>query len=105
MMPAPVKVRSFRKAPEYHEALVRVREWTRERFKLSDDATILVSEIACGLPGCPPLETVVAFWTADETRHHFKVFKPVLEVTPDDLPFTWLMNSLAAPAGFGCDCC
>src|SRR5262249_28016879 len=29
------------------------------RFKLAQDAPILVGEIACGLPGCPPLETVV----------------------------------------------
>ena len=39
-----------------------MREWTRERFRLAADAIILVSEIACGLPGCPPLETVVVFW-------------------------------------------
>ena len=51
------------------------RAWTRARFALPEDAVILVSEIACGLPGCPPLETVVAFWT-DDRRHRFKLFKP-----------------------------
>ena len=66
-------LRSFDTRPEHLEALERVREWTRARFKLAEDATILVSEVACGLPGCPPLETVVAFWTEGDTRHHFKV--------------------------------
>jgi nitrate reductase delta subunit len=96
---------SFKKSPEHLQALERVKEWTRERFKLSQETAILVSEIACTLPGCPPLETVVAFWTADEARHHFKLFKPVEEVLNDDLPFAWLMNSLAVPEGYDGECC
>jgi hypothetical protein len=99
------KIRSFNEDPEYHEALAQVREWTRERFKLADAAAILIAEIACGLPGCPPIETVVAFWTADAKRHQFKIFKPVREVVSDDLPFAWLKDSLFVPEGFGCDCC
>ena len=96
---------SFKKRPEHLQALERVKEWTRERFKLSQEAAILVAEIACVLPGCPPVETVVAFWTEDETRHHFKLFKPVEEVLNDDLPFAWLMNSLAVPEGYDGECC
>jgi nitrate reductase delta subunit len=98
------KLRSPRASPEKDEALTRVRQWTRERFKLTDDAAILVTEIACGLPGCPPLETVVVFWIA-ETRHHFKFFKPVREVVFDDFPPAWLRQALAVPDGFECDCC
>ena len=86
------------------EVIARVREWVRERFKLSDDATIMVSEITCKLPGCPPLETVVAFWE-NEMRHHFKIFKPLAEVTRDNLPFAWMKESLIVPEGFGCECC
>ena len=86
-------------------ALDRIREWTRERFSLPHDAAILVAEVACGLPGCPPLETAVAFWTAGDTRHQFKVFKPAQQVTENDLPFAWLKEALAANDGFGCGCC
>jgi nitrate reductase delta subunit len=96
---------SLQRSPEQLEALARVREWTRARFDLSEDVAILVSEVACGLPGCPPVETVVAFWTADATRHHFKIFKRVEEVVRDDLPYAWLKDALAAPDGFDCDCC
>jgi hypothetical protein len=94
-----------RKGSEHYEALARVRQWTRERFMLPADATILVSEITCSLPGCPPRETVVAFWTEDAKRHQFKVFKPAGEVVSHDLPFAWLKDSLFVPEGFGCDCC
>jgi hypothetical protein len=98
-------LRSRKKSPEHLAALDRVRDWTRERFKLPEEAAILVSEVACALPGCPPIETVVAFWTASDARHHFKLFKPVTEVVPDDLPPSWMKNALVAVEGFGCECC
>jgi nitrate reductase delta subunit len=98
-------LRSHRKRPEHLAAIDRVRGWTRERFKLPDDAAIMVTEVTCALPGCPPLETVVAFWTAADTRHHFKVFKPVAEVVEDDLPPSWMKNALIMVEGFGCECC
>jgi hypothetical protein len=85
-------------------AIARVRDWVRERFNLPYDAAIMVSEVTCNLPGCPPLETVIAFWE-NETRHHFKLFKPVAEVTSDNLPYAWMKESLIVPEGFGCECC
>lgn len=89
----------------HYRALDRVKEWTRERFKLPGEAVIMVTEIGCAVPGCPPLETVVVFWTEDATRHHFKVFKTVEEVVEGDLPYAWLMKSLAVSDGYDCDCC
>jgi hypothetical protein len=47
----------------------------------------------------------VAFWTETDTRHHFKVFKPLAEVVADDLPPAWLKNALADVEGVGCECC
>ncbi len=95
----------FRKGPEHYQALERVKAWTRERFALPDDATVFVSEIACAVPGCPPLETVIAFWTESDQRHHFKVFKPVTELAVTDLPPAWMKNALLAVEVFGCECC
>ena len=54
-------------------------------------------------PGEPPLETVVAFWTADERRHQFKLYKPLREVLYDDVG--WLMGSPQAHDGSAWDCC
>jgi nitrate reductase delta subunit len=93
------------RSPAQRAALERVRAWTRERFSLGDDVALLVTELACTLPGCPPRETVVAFWTAEDRRHHFKVFKPVAEVVPDNLPPAWLKDALVIPPGGDCDCC
>jgi len=95
---------SSRKGPGHLAAIERVTEWVRERFKLADDSAVSVSEIECKLPGCPPLETVVAFWENGQ-RYHFKIFKALAEVAPDNIPFAWLKDTLAVPEGFGCECC
>jgi nitrate reductase delta subunit len=92
------------KDPKNHEALEQVRQWTRERFELPTEAVILVAEIACTLPGCPPLETVVAFWL-DDKRHQFKIFKRPAEVILEDLPPAWLKDALAGSDADDFGCC
>ncbi len=93
------------KPPQHFAAIERVQAWTRERFHIPDGAPVLVSELVCAVPGCAPIETVVAFWTENAERHHFKVFKPLQAVTPDDLPETWIDDSRFALYGDGCPCC
>lgn len=97
---------SVRKSPDQLKALDLVAGWTRARFDLSAEAAVLVSEVTCSLPGCPPLETVVAFWTDNgDKRHHFKLFKPVVEVVQDDLPPSWMKNALIVTEDFAAGCC
>ena len=89
--------------PAFLPCLEALQGWTRRRFKLPVEAPVLVSEVACTVPGCPPLETVVAFWTADDRRHQFKLYKPLREVLYDDVG--WLMGSPASHEGSAWDCC
>jgi nitrate reductase delta subunit len=84
-------------------ALDRIRGWTRSRFGLAGDDVVMATQVACSLPGCPPLETVVVFWSGGR-RHQFKLFKTPGEVVEDDLPYAWLKQSLQADEG-GFDCC
>jgi hypothetical protein len=102
-MNAASMLRAADRDPDHLRALDSVREWVREQFEL-DDTAILVAEVACAVPGCPPVETVIVFWSG-ERRHHFKVFKPVADVVADDLPPRWYMGALAVPDELQCDCC
>jgi nitrate reductase delta subunit len=86
------------------KALDRLRDWTRARFRLADDATVMASEVTCAVPGCPPVESHIVFWTA-LGRHHFKIFKPVAEVTEDDLPPAFMKNAMIAVERADWDCC
>ena len=91
--------------PELAEAAQRVAGWTRERLRLPQDAIVSVSEVVCELPGCPPLETVIAFWTGADQRHHYKIFKPLRQIVADDLPPWWMRDALSVPPDYLCDCC
>jgi nitrate reductase delta subunit len=46
----------------------------------------------------------VVFWS-EAGRHHFKIFKPLTQVSEDDLPPAFMKNALVALDGFECDCC
>lgn len=96
-------MRSFKRTAD-GAALDRVRAWTRGRFALADEETVMVSEVTCAVPGCPPVETHVVFWTA-AGRHHFKVFKPLAEVVKDDLPPAFMKDALTWVEGVECSCC
>jgi nitrate reductase delta subunit len=94
----------IKKSSANGETLDRVRAWTRARFALTEDETVMVSEVACAVPGCPPVETHLVFWTASG-RHHFKIFKPLAEVVEDDLPPAFMKNALIAFDSADIDCC
>jgi nitrate reductase delta subunit len=96
---------ALKRSPEHVAALAAVRGWTRAQFKLPEDGSVLVAEVACGLPGCPPLETVVAFWSEAGERHQFKIFKPVAEVVLDDLPPSWMKKALVVDEESAFSCC
>ena len=82
--------------------LENVEAWTRSRFSLSDHDVVLVSEVNSVIPGCPPVETVIAFWSDPETRYRFTIFKPVIDVCEKDLPVSWLKSSLRDDGDLGC---
>jgi len=104
-MPGPFPMmRPSQRSADHSATLERVRGWTRARFALADDETVMVSEIACTVPGCPPIETHVVFWTA-AGRHHFQVFKPLAAVVEDDLPPAFMKDALTWATGVECSCC
>lgn len=92
-------------SPGRAEAMDRLKLWTRDRFGLPEEAPVMICELTCTTPGCPPLETLIAFWTETGERRHFKIFKELETVTVDDLPPAWLKDSLCSIEGEGFSCC
>lgn len=64
----------------------RVRAWAEEVFAVPAEGSVVVTQLACSEPGCPPLETAIAIATApgEPPRVH-NIHKPVADVTRDDL--------------------
>lgn len=54
-------------------------------LEAGEDEVVVVNELRCTEPGCPPLETVVALLRAGSPPRQLKVHKPVTEVTEADL--------------------
>jgi nitrate reductase delta subunit len=86
------------------DAMQQLKSWTRERFALPQDADIVVIETQCAEPGFPPLETIVVFRTPPANCHNFRVFKPLAEIVPDDLPPAWMKDAIIMHPS-GCPCC
>lgn len=100
---SPARFGGERRGAGHLQALERIAAWTRLRFALAEGDPVVITEEAGRLPGFPPRETLVTFWS-EGTRHHFRVFKPAAEVAEADLPPSWLKGSIAGD-GIDCDCC
>lgn len=74
-------------------ASARVKAWVAAALGPDDERTILVTELACTEPGCPPVETVIALLQEGEPQR-WKLHKPVATVTEHDVR-TALGNSRA----------
>jgi hypothetical protein len=79
-------------------AIEAIRAWVRQATDLPDTAHVLVTEVRCAEPGCPPVETVIAVMAAGEGTRQYKVVRPLAEVTDADV-----RRALAGPpiAGAG----
>lgn len=61
-----------------------IKQWTRDRLALPDEAVVSVNELACHLPGCLPKETVVLVMQDGKTIQA-SIHKAVQQVTEDDV--------------------
>ena len=66
-------------------ALRALKATARTLFEAGEDDAVVVNELQCTEPGCPPVETVVALLRAGAEPRQVKVHKPAVEVTEDDL--------------------
>lgn len=78
------RLRNFGLA-ETVESQLRVRDWAEARFKPDDDDIVMVTQIECGQPGCPPLETVIALMREGRAPVKFKIYKALADVTETDV--------------------
>ena len=63
----------------------QVKAWVREALHVGDDTTLMVTELRCTEPGCPPVETVIALMETTQSGRQYKVHKPLSDITPDDV--------------------
>jgi hypothetical protein len=63
----------------------RIKAWAAEALGLGDEIAVMVTELRCTEPGCPPLETVVAVLGGGGPTRQYKIHKPLDDVTREDV--------------------
>lgn len=66
-------------------AIRAIKDAARVLFEAGDDDAVIVNELRCTEPGCPPVETVVALLRSGHEPRQVKIHKQVVDVTEDDL--------------------
>jgi hypothetical protein len=62
----------------------KIKRWVSALCDVGEDATVMVTELRCSEPGCPPLETVIAI-LSDGGNRQYKLHKPIAEVVGADV--------------------
>ena len=63
----------------------QVKAWVREALQVGDDTTLMVTELRCTEPDCPPVETVIALMETAQAGRQYKVHKPLSDITRSDV--------------------
>ena len=65
--------------------LRELKETVRALLGLDDDTAVLIRQLACTEPGCPPLETVVVVLPMEGDARRWTLHRPADQITEDDL--------------------
>jgi hypothetical protein len=66
-----------------------IKEWVRAAACAPDDATIMVSELSCSEPGCPPFEVVMAVLRTGESPVQKKLHMRLADLSQEDVTRAW----------------
>ncbi|WP_198290963.1 hypothetical protein [Mycobacterium sp. 155] len=69
--------------PPSSEHITRLKDVVRAVAQLEAAAPVLVQQLACAEPGCPPVETVVA--VLGPPRRTWKFPKPTIDISAAEL--------------------
>jgi hypothetical protein len=63
----------------------QIKEWVRELLAPDEATTIVVSELTCREPGCPPVETVIALLQSGKPGEKHTIHRAAAEITREDV--------------------
>jgi hypothetical protein len=81
----PGPVRLSRPATTRRTDTAALKATVRDVLGLDDSHTVVIQQLACVEPGCPPVETVLAVLSATDPPRRWTIHKPTADVTDDDI--------------------
>ena len=67
------------------DSIIKIKNWVRETFKLTEYETVLVTELKCHEEGCPPVETVIVILREGTGKEQYKFHKRMDEISFEDI--------------------
>lgn len=91
----------FQKGPEAERAAASrwLKALARTLFDAEEGDAVVVSELQCTEPGCPPIETVLALLRPDRNYRQVKIHKALLDVVESDVRHAFLAHEHARSDG------
>lgn len=65
--------------------LDQIRYWMRQNFGFAGEIPIVVKEVPCVKPSCPPIETAIVAVLKNAPPRYFKIQRPINEITFDNV--------------------
>lgn len=75
----------FRKKQEANPARDSVRGWAEAALGSDPPVTLTISEIDCGDPACPGIETIILVMREGEATQAVKIRKTMEDITEEDV--------------------
>ena len=66
-------------------AILKIKNWVRENFRLTGYESVLVTELQCHEKGCPPVETVIVILREGTGKEQYKFHKRMDEISFEDI--------------------
>ena len=73
------------RAPRSSGRANKIKAQVAAALCLDEEATVMVSELACMEEGCPPIETVIAVFRPAMQKLQFRMHCPMAEITAHDI--------------------
>jgi len=67
------------------QQLLQVKSWVSQAFDLSEDVSVMITELQCTEEGSPPIETVIVIMETPGKSREYKIHKPLAEVKQTDI--------------------
>jgi len=73
------------RGPRSSERTNEIKAQVAALLGLGEEATVMVTELACMEEGCPPVETVIAVFRPGMSKLQFRLHRPISEITAHDI--------------------
>jgi hypothetical protein len=67
------------------QVIEQIKSWVRDTLHPDEDTAIMVTELRCTEPDCPPIETVIAFLKVSQPTRQYKLHKAIADIIQTDI--------------------